>query len=85
MNDLRLILALDFGGTKNSAAVVAVGERAWRNLERRASPAQPDAEYDWQTMIALALDLTEGQAPAAILVSASFDFRRIRASAGSRQ
>ncbi len=64
-----LILALDFGGTKNSAALVAIGERAWRNLKRQPSPPQPDATYDWRTMLALARELVRTQAPEAIGVS----------------
>lgn len=69
MSESRAILALDFGGTKNSAAVVEVGGCAWRNLKRQPSPRQPDAAYDWQTMLALARELVRPQAPDAIGVS----------------
>ncbi|MGB8643865.1 MAG: ROK family protein, partial [Anaerolineae bacterium] len=65
----RLILALDFGGTKNSAALTGVGEREWLNRKRQFSPAQPSGAYDWQTMIALGRDLLQGAHPAAIGVS----------------
>lgn len=64
-----LILALDFGGTKNSAAIVAPGERDWRDLKRQPSPLKPDANYDWQTMLRLAHELAEVEALAAIGVS----------------
>lgn len=64
-----LILALDFGGTKNSAGVVAAGERNWRRLKRQPSPSHPDATYDWQTTIALGRELLEAETPAAVGVS----------------
>lgn len=64
-----LILALDFGGTKNSAAIVHAGERTWRGLRRQLSPPKPDAKYDWATMLSLAHDLLKGQRPIAIGVS----------------
>lgn len=64
-----LILALDFGGTKNSAAIVSPGQRQWRNLRRQPSPQKPDANYDWHTMLRLAQELIEGQPIAAIGVS----------------
>ena len=69
MSDLGLILALDFGGTKNSAAVAAVGEHKWLDLKRQPSPPQPDAAYDWQTMLALARALLGGKIPATVGVS----------------
>lgn len=65
----RLILALDFGGTKNSAAVVAVGDREWIDLKRQGSPPRPDADYDWKTATALGHELLKGQTPAAVGVS----------------
>jgi glucokinase len=64
-----LILALDFGGTKNSAAVVAAGERRWRELRRQPSPPRPDAVYDWHTTVALGRELLKGQTPTAVGVS----------------
>ncbi len=64
-----ILLALDYGGTKLSAAIVGVGEREWRALERIPSPADKDARYDRETMLAMARGLLDGQAPAAIGVS----------------
>ncbi len=64
-----LLLALDFGGTKLSAAIAARGERAWRALERAVSPPVKDARYEYATMLALARRLLGGQTPAAIGVS----------------
>lgn len=65
----RLLLALDFGGTKLSAAVAAAGERRWRAC--RQLPVPPDAGANWEfnTMISLAGDLLGGATPAAIGVS----------------
>ncbi|MEJ2556094.1 MAG: ROK family protein [Anaerolineae bacterium] len=65
----RLLLALDFGGTKHTAAVIAPGERRWRAHQRVFSPPNPDASYDLQTMCSLAQDLLAGARPAAIGVS----------------
>ncbi len=67
--DTRLILALDFGGTKNSAALATVGGRTWRGLKRQTSPPNPNSAYDWATMLALAHELLPEQKPAAIGVS----------------
>lgn len=62
----HLLLALDFGGTKHTAAVIASGERQWRAHRRVFSPPNPDANYDLQTMCSLARDLLAGAQPAAI-------------------
>ncbi len=64
-----LLLALDYGGTKLSAALTGIGERAWRALERVASPPQHDAQYDQTTMCALAHKLLDAHTPRAIGVS----------------
>jgi len=65
----RLLLALDFGGTKLSAAIATVGERRWRARRQVFSPPGADARYDFDTMMSLAQDLLGGAAPAAIGVS----------------
>ncbi len=64
-----LILALDFGGTKLTAAALASGEPAWRAHRRVFSPPGADVQYDVDTMLALARELLDGQQPAAIGVS----------------
>lgn len=64
-----LLLALDYGGTKLSAAITGVGERRWRALERASSPANPNAQSDQTTMLVLARKLLGDQTPAAIGVS----------------
>jgi len=64
-----LLLALDFGGTKHTAAVVGLSERQWRAHQRAFSPPDADADYDITTMRALAWDLLGGERPAAVGVS----------------
>ena len=65
----QLLLALDFGGTKHTAAVIARGERDWRAHRCVFSPAGADARYDIETMQSLARELLIGERPAAIGVS----------------
>ena len=62
----RLLLVLDFGGTKLSAAVAAVGERRWRAWRQVLSPPGADARYDLDTMVSLARDLLGGAGLTAI-------------------
>lgn len=64
-----LLLALDFGGTKHTAAVIASGERQWQARRRVFSPPDADKDYDLETMCSLARDLLAGARPAAIGVS----------------
>src|SRR5512135_1442249 len=62
-----LILALDYGGTKHTAALVdaeRVSGGAWLAHERVLSPPEANARYDQATMIKLGHDLlarTPGQ------------------------
>ncbi len=65
----KLWLALDFGGTKHTAAVLKRGSRKWRALQRTFSPPDADADYDIQAMLALAEDVLAGDTPDAIGVS----------------
>ncbi len=55
MEEERLLLALDFGGTKHAAAVARLGEREWLARERRPSPRGADATTD----LAIMLDMAE--------------------------
>ncbi len=64
-----LILALDFGGTKHTAAVVAPGEREWRSLLRTLSPPNANASTDLAIMRSHVQELLNGEKPAAIGVS----------------
>jgi glucokinase len=64
-----LILALDYGGTQLSAAIVTPGAREWLDLARLPSPAAKDARYDCDTMLTLARKLLNDRKPRAIGVS----------------
>ncbi len=64
-----LILALDFGGTKHSAALAVRGERAWRAHRRVPAPPRANGAADQATVFALARELLGGERPAAIGVS----------------
>lgn len=64
-----LILALDFGGTKLSAAAVRSDERGWLALERRLSPPGADAESDYRTAQELARAVLGERIPLAVGVS----------------
>ncbi|WP_449416656.1 ROK family protein [Phormidium nigroviride] len=63
------ILALDFGGTKLAAAIVAVGERQWLKHRRVMSPLKTDATTDLRLVNELIRDLLPGEKPIAIGVS----------------
>jgi glucokinase len=65
----QLLLALDFGGTKHTAALAVPGEREWRAHRRVFSPPGADARYDIRTMCAIARGLLAGARPAAVGVS----------------
>ena len=64
-----ILLALDYGGTKLSAAIARRDERAWLALERVMSPPNKDATWDQETMRALARRVLNGRAPIAIGIS----------------
>ncbi|HEX7005354.1 MAG TPA: ROK family protein [Trueperaceae bacterium] len=64
-----LVLALDFGGTKISAAAVVAGERDWLDLRRALSPEGADADSDYRIATELAEEVLAGSAPAAVGVS----------------
>ena len=64
-----ILLALDYGGTKLSAAIAGVGERTWRALDRSFSPPIKDARYEYATMLELARKLLGDQIPVAIGIS----------------
>ncbi|NEO30487.1 MAG: ROK family protein [Symploca sp. SIO3C6] len=64
-----LILALDFGGTKHTAAITYPGERNWQAHKRAFSPPHADASTDIEIMTSLAEELLAGRKPAAIGVS----------------
>jgi len=65
----RLILALDFGGTKLAAAAVEPGKRSFRARASVPSPPDKSAETDREIMLALAEEVLGGKRPAAVGVS----------------
>ncbi len=50
----KLLLALDYGGTKHTAAILRAGEHAWAAHSRVYSPHDPSATYDQATMRSMA-------------------------------
>jgi glucokinase len=69
VTDSRILLALDFGGTKHSAAVAEIGSREWLGLRRAKSPPGADAHADMALMLELARDVLADRRPAAVGVS----------------
>ena len=65
----RLILALDFGGTKHAAAIVRRGEKQWLAHRRAFSPPNADASKDLEIMRSLIHDLMPDEQPDAIGIS----------------
>lgn len=77
-----LFLGFDFGGTKNACAAFVPnrrGEFQIESLERRSSPRDPDATYDYAAMLDLARTVLRGRTATAIGVSFGGP---VRASAG---
>ena len=68
----ELLLALDYGGTKLSASLLRVGERAWARRERALSPPQADAHHDQSTMLQMASRLLAEVPGELIAVGVSF-------------
>ncbi len=66
-----LLLALDFGGTKLTAAAAHPGQQTWLAQRRVFSPPGSDDRYEYDAMLDLAYDLIEQieQSVAAIGVS----------------
>jgi glucokinase len=65
----KLILALDFGGTKLAAATAKVGEPRFLAKASAFSPKQKSAKTDRDIILRLAADVLQGQKPNAIGVS----------------
>lgn len=63
------ILALDFGGTKISAATFHRGAAQWESLERRLSPPGGNAQNDLRTALELSQEVLGEREPAAVGVS----------------
>ncbi len=69
MSANEILLALDYGGTKLSAAITTPGAREWLDLSRVPSPSNKDARYDQETMLSLARKLLRDRQPGSIGVS----------------
>ena len=54
MAQKSIILALDYGGTKHSAAVAEIGGRQWLAHDKVFSPPGADAQFDKKAMLKLA-------------------------------
>jgi glucokinase len=65
----HLLLALDFGGTKLSAATFLAGERDWQERRRTFTPANATADDELRIMLQMARDLLHERRPVAIGVS----------------
>jgi glucokinase len=63
------LLALDFGGTKLTAAVISPDANHWQAHRRAFSPPNADANTDIKIMISLARDVLSGEQPTAVGVS----------------
>ena len=66
---MKLILALDFGGTKLAAGCSRTGSREWLAYKRRLSPENADATTDLAIMHELIDSVLQGKKPDAIGVS----------------
>jgi glucokinase len=73
----QLVLALDFGGTKHTAALAHCGATAWECQERVYAPPGSNADTDVQVVLAMARKLLDGRTPDAVGVSfgGPVDFR----------
>lgn len=68
--DNKLILALDFGGTKLSAAITTADRQDWLAQRRVFTPATADGPYEYAAMLTMARELiAEVAHPVAIGVS----------------
>lgn len=65
----RLLLALDFGGTKLTAATYRPGGETWERRERVFTPKPGSYADDWRLMGDLAVNALAGRKPAGIGVS----------------
>jgi glucokinase len=68
-----IILALDFGGTKHTAAIATPGSREWLARRQVFAPPRADADWDLATMLAMAHGLLAAQ-PGARLAAVGVSF-----------
>ncbi len=67
-----LLLALDFGGSKHSAALLVPGQQRWLAQARSYSPPSRDAAYDQAAMLRMAHELLAANPGNLLAVGVSF-------------
>jgi glucokinase len=72
MDARQLLLALDYGGTKHTAALVAAGERTFLAHERIYCPPGADGNYDRATMCKMAHQLLSRAEGKLVSIGVSF-------------
>ncbi len=65
----KMILALDFGGTKHTVGSLVEGSTRWRSVKTAPSGENPNADRDIEIMLGLARSALEGAQPSAVGVS----------------
>jgi glucokinase len=65
----EILLALDFGGSKLSAAVARVGDTTWSALQRTPTPPGHDADYERREMSRLGHEVLGKHRPRAVGIS----------------
>ena len=68
----QLLLALDYGGTKHTAALLVPGERAWLAHGRVYAPPGADGAWDQAAMLSLARELLAQHPGRLIAIGVSF-------------
>jgi len=68
----QLLLALDYGGTKHTAALLVPGERAWLAHDRVYAPPGADGAWDQAAMLSLARELLAQHPGRLIAIGVSF-------------
>ena len=68
----RLLLALDYGGTKHAAAILRMGERTWAAQARVLCPPGANAEYDQTAVLRMARELLTQARGKLVAVGVSF-------------
>ena len=67
-----LLLALDYGGTKHTAALLVPGERAWLAHDRVYAPPGADGAWDQAAMLNLARELLAQHPGQLVAIGVSF-------------
>lgn len=72
MQSRRILLALDYGGTKHTAALLVPGQTTWLAHGRVFSPPGADAAYDQAAMLGLARGLLAQNPGRLVAIGVSF-------------